>query len=363
MYIEDWAREMWKYLHATSISYPDTPTEEDRKRIRGMLENLWVPCIAECMVWYKETLKTYPLTELALSSRKELIKWFIWLHNQINKKLNKKIITHEEAVIIFKEWYVEDVSFILSNEDKKIPISSNEDDIKEHIPENKQKTIEMNPITDLKELKINGVSANNKTLHRIINNELKQQESKVAIEQNNPNKPRRVRFTASATKPPEPKPEKGQQQRRRTNVTNSLVKVPETHLENNIALLVNARVVENTPVQNLANMIQARKKVVKRELMPKSAGGIRGDKVDPNEMKARGNISKNISNALSKGFNKYTSNLSGKAVTAITFMHKQGYSVDSSSKHGFLKANHIGLTRPPAKERRKQCKKCGGRKS
>lgn len=93
-----WGSSAWIFLHSISFSYPENPTKKDKRQFKTFflsLENV-LPC-SLCCEHYKKYLQEHDIDD-ALQSRKNLIHYFIRLHNHINKKYNnKKKLTIKEA--------------------------------------------------------------------------------------------------------------------------------------------------------------------------------------------------------------------------------------------------------------------------
>lgn len=94
-----WGRCAWKFLHLVTIGYPDHPTEMDKIHFYQFFENLQyvLPC-EKCRKNLAQHLQKYPLTNEVLSSRKNLIKWGIDLHNVVNYYLGKPMLSYNEAL-------------------------------------------------------------------------------------------------------------------------------------------------------------------------------------------------------------------------------------------------------------------------
>jgi hypothetical protein len=93
-----WGVHAWKFMHYITLGYPEIPTEEHKNNYKNFfisLKNV-LPC-SICAKHYEENLKKIPLTDDILNSKDKLIKWCIDLHNIINKMLNKKILSYDEA--------------------------------------------------------------------------------------------------------------------------------------------------------------------------------------------------------------------------------------------------------------------------
>lgn len=93
---EIWGPKLWFMLHTISFNYPDNPSFDDMKYHQDFFEILVhiIPC-ATCANHYSEYISKNPPK---LSSKKDLIKWTIDLHNNVNQRLGKKIYTYNEAV-------------------------------------------------------------------------------------------------------------------------------------------------------------------------------------------------------------------------------------------------------------------------
>jgi hypothetical protein len=94
-----WGKHMWASIHFIALAYPDAPTEENKNTYYSFFTNLYkvLPC-HKCREHLKETLTNeYPLHANFLKNKDELFKWTFNLHNIVNKRLNKKIITFDEA--------------------------------------------------------------------------------------------------------------------------------------------------------------------------------------------------------------------------------------------------------------------------
>lgn len=104
MKAEIWGPFAWIFLHSITLDYPDEPTVEDKKNIRDFftLAGKVLPCDI-CRGHYQENLKKHPLTEQVLSSRFDLVKWLVDLHNEVNKATKKKVLSYKEAEDFLKK--------------------------------------------------------------------------------------------------------------------------------------------------------------------------------------------------------------------------------------------------------------------
>ena len=94
-----WGTHIWNYIH--NITIIDFYLPEDNFHhstiIYDVLKNLKFSC-KKCQIEYEKELDNID-TNL-LKNSMYLFKWSWNLHNKINEKLNKPIITYEEALNI-----------------------------------------------------------------------------------------------------------------------------------------------------------------------------------------------------------------------------------------------------------------------
>ena len=94
-----WGPHAWKFLHYVSLGYSDRPTKEDKEKYKSfflLLQDV-LPC-SICREHFKENYSKLPLTDEILSSRNNLVKWVIDLHNVVNEMKNKSTVSYEEAI-------------------------------------------------------------------------------------------------------------------------------------------------------------------------------------------------------------------------------------------------------------------------
>lgn len=105
MHPEIWGPSGWIFLHTITFNYPINPTPEQKMKHKELFENLayTLPC-ARCAQHYSQNLKKYPLDK-ALETRDTFIHWLIDIHNEVNKKNNKKIYSYDEVKKIYKDMY------------------------------------------------------------------------------------------------------------------------------------------------------------------------------------------------------------------------------------------------------------------
>ena len=95
----DWGHYLWASFHLVINGYPQFPSPQDKEKYRmfvhGMADTL--PC-KNCSISFREILRQNPMTDDVMGSRDRLILWGIYIHNLVNKKLGKKILTVPQAI-------------------------------------------------------------------------------------------------------------------------------------------------------------------------------------------------------------------------------------------------------------------------
>jgi hypothetical protein len=104
-FVEFFGPSTWRTLHAIAWNYaadPDAPTEEEQKDIIDFLrlfEKL-LPC-PSCRVHYGAYMLREPIDA---SSRAALTRWLFELHNDVNKRSNKPLLTYEQHTRDYAIW-------------------------------------------------------------------------------------------------------------------------------------------------------------------------------------------------------------------------------------------------------------------
>lgn len=93
-----WGPHAWKFMHAVALTYPDAPSAEEKQAAQQFFSSLQylLPC-ESCKLNYVKELKMFPL-QPALESKQKLNEWLTALHNSVNKRLNKTVMTPEQVL-------------------------------------------------------------------------------------------------------------------------------------------------------------------------------------------------------------------------------------------------------------------------
>ena len=113
-----WGPHLWYMLHIISFSYPEQPTEYDKRVYHDFYSSLKdiIPCEL-CRKHYRDHFNKYPITP-HLDTRGNLIKWVIQVHNFVNISLNKPTLTDEQVIAMYTT--LRPVSPFIEPENKKI---------------------------------------------------------------------------------------------------------------------------------------------------------------------------------------------------------------------------------------------------
>lgn len=88
-----WGPHYWFFLHTTALSYPIKPNDTIRKKFYEFIHNfpLFIPS-PKISASFSDLLEQYPVSPY-LDSKDSLVRWTHFIHNKINKKLEKNEIS------------------------------------------------------------------------------------------------------------------------------------------------------------------------------------------------------------------------------------------------------------------------------
>ncbi len=102
---EIWGPHFWYTLHTISFYYQEYPTSTDMRLYKEFYESFvtMLPC-KSCKLHYRRLLSQYPI-DAHLNSRDSLSRWVVFIHNQVNRKLNKKEMAYDDVVKMYRKWF------------------------------------------------------------------------------------------------------------------------------------------------------------------------------------------------------------------------------------------------------------------
>jgi hypothetical protein len=114
---ETWGPFFWHTIHIAALGYSTQPSYNEKKAAKDFFESLrfMIPCPV-CRDHYNEHMEKFPLTP-HLDSRKDLFRWTILLHNQVNKSLGKPEYTETQALLYYKRLGARGRSPVYNHED------------------------------------------------------------------------------------------------------------------------------------------------------------------------------------------------------------------------------------------------------
>ena len=93
-FTEFFGPNLWKVMHAVAFTYPEAPTDEQKKQYATFFNSLApvIPCPG-CGVHYQKYLDEHPVR---VDNTEELSRWVYELHDTVNKRNHKTSPTYEE---------------------------------------------------------------------------------------------------------------------------------------------------------------------------------------------------------------------------------------------------------------------------
>ena len=88
-----WGPHYWFFMHTAALSYPVTPNDTIKKKYYEFFHNfpLFMPD-QKMAASFSDLLETQPVSPY-LDSKDSLVRWTHFIHNKINKKLEKDQIS------------------------------------------------------------------------------------------------------------------------------------------------------------------------------------------------------------------------------------------------------------------------------
>lgn len=102
-----WGPHAWFFLESIAMAYPTNPTYQEKKSADNFFTSLkyLIPC-EKCRNNYISHLKIHPINETVLSSRDNLFKWIVNVHNSVDSNKKK---TYDETFKYYMKEYNMDI--------------------------------------------------------------------------------------------------------------------------------------------------------------------------------------------------------------------------------------------------------------
>lgn len=93
-----WGPHAWKFMHAVALTYPEQPSKEEQQAAFNFFSSLQylLPC-ESCKLNYVKELKMFPIED-AVTSKQKLNEWLAALHNSVNERLKKTVMSTEQIL-------------------------------------------------------------------------------------------------------------------------------------------------------------------------------------------------------------------------------------------------------------------------
>lgn len=100
-----WGPHYWFFLHTISMSYPLHPNAITKKKYYEFVQNIPLFIPVESMASdFSKLLEQYPVQPY-LDNKESFIRWMWFIHNKINKKLEKPQISLNDFYVKYYEEY------------------------------------------------------------------------------------------------------------------------------------------------------------------------------------------------------------------------------------------------------------------
>ncbi len=97
-----WGPGLWTSLHCMTFNYPENPSEVDKDNYKNFfnLLSVMLPCVY-CRDSYRIYIKYFKIEDF-YNSRIGLCFWLYTLHNIVNEKIGKPLITFNKCIKIYE---------------------------------------------------------------------------------------------------------------------------------------------------------------------------------------------------------------------------------------------------------------------
>ena len=112
-----WGPFFWHTIHITALGYSDNPTYTEKRAAKEFYESLQVliPCPI-CRDHYISHMAKSPIGP-SLDSKKDLFRWTVQLHNEVNEMLKKRKYSETEVIQYYTRLGARGKSPVISGND------------------------------------------------------------------------------------------------------------------------------------------------------------------------------------------------------------------------------------------------------
>ncbi|CAJ1393315.1 unnamed protein product [Effrenium voratum] len=102
---EVWGPPTWFFLHSVTLALPEKVPQEQQAQIKNLVLSLQevLPCPL-CAEHWRKNMDEDPI-EPHLGSREALVDWLIGMHNKVNKRKDKPVMTRDQVLGEFQLAY------------------------------------------------------------------------------------------------------------------------------------------------------------------------------------------------------------------------------------------------------------------
>lgn len=129
-----WGKYQWTSIHFCALGYPKNPSNKIKQNFKIYFNDILpeiLPC-ESCRTHLRKTLQSeHPITDNDLKNKDTLFKWTVDLHNIVNQRLHKPIISLETALSIYM--YQDKLHNALCNNIIPLPITTLDTDSNNNI--------------------------------------------------------------------------------------------------------------------------------------------------------------------------------------------------------------------------------------
>jgi hypothetical protein len=110
MYLDPaiWGPHYWFFLHTLAMTYPHHPNSVTKKKYYEFIQNfpLFIP-VEQISKDFEKLLELFPINPY-LDNRDSFVKWTHFIHNKINEKMEKPILSLDQFFIQYYNKYTDE---------------------------------------------------------------------------------------------------------------------------------------------------------------------------------------------------------------------------------------------------------------